>query len=254
MNDYVKIQISNSDKFTLISKSTANKLNGINIHFYSKNKKFPYAGVYYNGDSVMLHRFVMKAKKGQIVDHINGNTLDNRLENLRIVTCTQNHYNHIKKPASNTGFWGVTVEKNKYFRVRISPAISSFHGYTRTALIAALFRDDYVRKVTAIKNALNFPENISEDKLRKFLINTHGKIFTVYFVKRTDGKLRKITGRYGVSKYTNGKGLSYQPDDHDLLVVFDMKKKQYKMIDLKGVLCVIYNGNNYRVRRECKTV
>jgi len=250
MKDYVKIRISDSDKYTLISKSSAEELKGKKIHFYNKTAKFVYAGVYYKGGSVMLHRVVMKAKKGQIVDHINGDTLDNRLENLRFVTSTQNHYNHIEKPSSNTGFWGVTLAGNKYYRVRTSPAIKAYHGYTKTALLAALFRDDYVRKVTSIKNALNFPESIHEDDLRKFLIDTRGKIFTVYFVKRSDGRLRKITGRYGVSKYTNGKGLNYQPDDHDLFVVFDMKNKRYKMIDLKGVLCVVFNGIRYRVRRE----
>lgn len=40
-----------------------------------------------------LHREIMKAKKGQIVDHINGNKLDNRKENLRFVTASQNGQN-----------------------------------------------------------------------------------------------------------------------------------------------------------------
>ena len=35
----------------------------------------------------------MKAKAGQIVDHINGDPLDNRRENLRIVTNQQNAWN-----------------------------------------------------------------------------------------------------------------------------------------------------------------
>ena len=38
-----------------------------------------------------IHRLVINAPKGMDVDHINGNGLDNRKENLRIVTVQQNH-------------------------------------------------------------------------------------------------------------------------------------------------------------------
>jgi hypothetical protein len=40
-----------------------------------------------------MHRYIMGAKKGEIVDHINGSGLDNRRSNLRLVTAGQNRYN-----------------------------------------------------------------------------------------------------------------------------------------------------------------
>lgn len=40
-----------------------------------------------------MHRFILSAKKGDIVDHINGNKLDNRRENLRFVTKRENSQN-----------------------------------------------------------------------------------------------------------------------------------------------------------------
>lgn len=53
-----------------------------------------------------LHRILMKATKGQIVDHINRNRIDNRSENLRIVDGTGNNLN--RQPGkSKSGITGV---------------------------------------------------------------------------------------------------------------------------------------------------
>jgi hypothetical protein len=42
---------------------------------------------------VSMHRVIIAAKKGEEVDHINRNRLDNRRKNLRIVTRSQNRRN-----------------------------------------------------------------------------------------------------------------------------------------------------------------
>lgn len=42
---------------------------------------------------ISLHRFILGAKKGQHIDHINGDKLDNRRSNLRFCTSAQNQYN-----------------------------------------------------------------------------------------------------------------------------------------------------------------
>lgn len=47
-------------------------------------------------DHVRLHRVLLDAKPGQIVDHANGNTLDNRRANLRLCTQQQNLWNRRK--------------------------------------------------------------------------------------------------------------------------------------------------------------
>lgn len=55
---------------------------------------------------VYLHRFLMTPPKGMVVDHINRNPLDNRRENLRICTHSQNIMNSNRK--GSLGFIGVT--------------------------------------------------------------------------------------------------------------------------------------------------
>jgi hypothetical protein len=58
-------------------------------------------------ENVLMHREVMGAQAGQFVDHINGNGLDNRKSNLRIVTTSQNLANRPKTRMNRSGFKGV---------------------------------------------------------------------------------------------------------------------------------------------------
>ena len=60
----------------------------------------------------LMHRRIMNAIKGQEIDHINGNGLDNRKSNLRIVTHQQNLMNQ-KKTRGISQFKGVTWDKSR---------------------------------------------------------------------------------------------------------------------------------------------
>ncbi len=54
-----------------------------------------------------MHRLIMDCPDGMDVDHINGDGLDNRRENLRIVTRSQNLRNRKTFKNSKSGFKGV---------------------------------------------------------------------------------------------------------------------------------------------------
>lgn len=58
-----------------------------------------------------LHRFILDASKGSIVDHINGNTLDCRKINLRLCTALENARNRGKSLQSKNKYKGVRKEK-----------------------------------------------------------------------------------------------------------------------------------------------
>jgi hypothetical protein len=56
----------------------------------------------------------MAAPKDKLVDHRDGNTLDNRRENLRLATPSQNNQNHHRINSQNrSGFTGVGWHKQK---------------------------------------------------------------------------------------------------------------------------------------------
>lgn len=67
--------------------------------------------------SIRLHRLICPATESQpLIDHINGNPLDFRKENLRPVTASQNQQNRNKKKADTTSpYKGVHKAKNWWF-------------------------------------------------------------------------------------------------------------------------------------------
>lgn len=68
------------------------------------------------GKFVYLHRLIGGAERGQDIDHINGNRLDNRRANLRVVSRGQNLQNRTRLQKSNTSgirgvYWSASREK-----------------------------------------------------------------------------------------------------------------------------------------------
>jgi hypothetical protein len=59
------------------------------------------------GKTILLHRLIMNATKGQIVDHIDGNSLNNQMANLRLCTTQQNAWNSKPKSKSLSQYKGV---------------------------------------------------------------------------------------------------------------------------------------------------
>lgn len=57
---------------------------------------------------IYLHRFLMNAQKGQIVDHIDGDSLNNQRSNLRFCDYSGNSSNTSSRLGSSSRFLGVS--------------------------------------------------------------------------------------------------------------------------------------------------
>jgi hypothetical protein len=78
------------------------------------------------------------------------------------------------------------------------------------------------------------------------------KIFGVTFEKK-DGSIREMTCRRGVVKGVTGVGMNYDPEIHNLVVVYDMAlankgvAKPFRMIPIDRLRRYKYKGVEYNI-------
>lgn len=101
-----------------------------------------------NNSSVLMHRQILDAHKGITVDHINHNGLDNRRENIRLATVSENNMNRGKTKKNKSGYKGAYFDKRKRkYRTTIRKNNRTIHiGYFDTAIEAARAYDNAVKQ------------------------------------------------------------------------------------------------------------
>ncbi len=137
----------------LMDKADLPLVEGYRVHG-SKQRKRMYIAATRKGVSTPLHRLIMDAKPGQIVDHVNRDGTDNRRCNLRFATHSQNMINSRRK--NKSGYIGVTevhdrwkVEVNHGRKVRM-------YGF-KCPIEAAKARDKLALYYQGEFAVLNFP-------------------------------------------------------------------------------------------------
>jgi hypothetical protein len=110
--------------------------------FFNRSTRSFYAvrtGRHGEPKTVWLHRQFAGEPQGE-VDHINGHTLDCRMQNLRPCTHAQNNANHGPARNNTSGYPGVSRHGNGRWRAKIHPDRKQIHlGYfaTKDEAIAA---------------------------------------------------------------------------------------------------------------------
>ncbi len=145
----------------------AQKKGGSNIYLattiYSGGKK----------RAVEMHRYLMGEPKG-VVDHKNGDTLNNKRSNLRITDCSGNASNAKKGKNNTTGYKGVVfIDKKRKYRAQICVNYKNISGgFFNTAIEAARRYDELAIKFQGEYARLNFPisdeecNNLAEKEIR----------------------------------------------------------------------------------------
>lgn len=112
---------------------------------------------------IPLARFILGKKKGIIVDHINGNRLDNRKKNLRVATAYQNNINRKPNKNKSSVYKGVMVKKRRYgtyIYAGIKKDKKVTHlGIFKTEKIAAMAYDKKAFEYWGEFAYLNFPRS-----------------------------------------------------------------------------------------------
>lgn len=89
-------------------------------------------------------------------------------------------------------------------------------------------------------------QKITREYAEDLIKSSNGSIFSVTFVK-SDGTLRDMVCRTGVTKYVKGKGLSFDPKDYELVTVFDLQRNAYRMIRLNTLRRVTMGGQTFAI-------
>ena len=88
--------------------------------------------------TIWIHKQINQTPAGMVTDHINGNVLDNRKENLRSVEHYVNMHNRGKTVKNKSGFKGVCKNYNKFEAGIRVKGKKIYLGLYDTAIQAAL--------------------------------------------------------------------------------------------------------------------
>jgi hypothetical protein len=120
------------------------------------------------GHSIMMHREIMHAPKGMVVDHIDGNGLNDCKSNLRICTQSQNNYNG--RPRGGTsGFKGVSYDKERgtYKAYVWEKGRTVVLGRYASQMEAAQVRDLRAVQFNGEYAYLNFPAEWPKERIKE---------------------------------------------------------------------------------------
>jgi hypothetical protein len=158
-------------KYAIVSQEDFEAVNRHKWYVVTKDNQTFYAVrmIYINGGKkqILMHREIMKPKAGFVVDHGDGDGLNNTRDNLSIVTAAENSYNKRKcLNARSSKYKGVSRRKrdNRWIAIITFKGISINLGFFDDEIKAAKAYDEAAKELYREYAFLNFTTENSERK------------------------------------------------------------------------------------------
>ena len=136
--------------------------------------------------------------------------------------------------------------------------LSEIKKLIKEAIAAYIYEQDQPEDLTPIdpgpgqeSSEAETPETpsgpITTEQAKQLIKDTKGNFFTVTFIKK-DGSTRVMNARLGVKKYLKGGELPYDADEKGLIPVYDMKKGDYRMVNVNTIKNLKIGKGEYQVQ------
>tara|TARA_R110000822_G_scaffold12273_1_gene44573 strand:- start:183 stop:461 length:279 start_codon:yes stop_codon:yes gene_type:complete len=91
-------------------------------------------------------------------------------------------------------------------------------------------------------------QTINRNKAKELIKESKGLIFSTTFVKK-DNTIRTLTSRTGKQyKSKTGKAAPYKAQDYNLIPLYDMRKKAFRMLNFNTLLTLSINKTKYIIK------
>jgi hypothetical protein len=162
-NSVVRFIPLTKGKFAIVDAADFVWLSRFKWHCVINNKR-AYAYHSFDDKNMGMHRVIMNPPPGLVVDHIDGNGLNNTRANLRICTSAQNICN-CKGRSKTSKYKGVSWSKRNKWASVISLNLKRIHiGYFDDEIEAAKAYDKKAKELFGEFAYLNFPTEQSPER------------------------------------------------------------------------------------------
>ena len=193
-----------------------------------------------------FHQLILRRGPGKVIDHIDGNGLNNARSNLRVCSRAQN-----QQGAARARKWseyvGVSFHKarNKWtasIQFRGKKHYLGVYDSQRAAALAYDVKADQLYGRYAKKNFKNF---VVKDLAKKWILSKRNRMFSALVIKRSNNEYREIVGR--VISDAKVRAIKFEPYSKNLIPIWDVVKRGYRFLNFDGILLLTIEGETWRI-------